>query len=182
MKFIGSYNENLWQLCTESGAIDIPSSANEPIVLRINKVCQFPPFCRKIAFEIVKHFLDQDVQVVTTTSPDCMLLVAEVARQLEARILMPSLQLQPDNSFSLQSPFELHSGDRIIIIESVIKEKTPVIASLFRTILTANARLIGIGSWIDFKSSSRLLNIRQVSAFRLDDSVDAIAFTLQKTS
>lgn len=173
MKFIGSYNEKLWQLCIETGAIQLPSTSNEPITFRMNKVCQFPPFCRKIAFEIVSHFLDQDVQVVTTTSPDCILLVAEVARQLEARILMPSLDLQPDKPFSLQQPFELHSGDRIIVIESVVSEKTPVVASLFRTILTANARLIGIGSWIDFKSSSRLLNIRQVSAFRLDDSQES---------
>jgi|GEM_PF-3277726 len=173
MKFIGSYNEKLWQLCIETGAIQLPTT-NELISFRMNKVCQFPPFCRKIAFEIVSHFLDQDVQVVTTTSPDCILLVAEIARQLEARILMPSLELQPDKPFSLQYPFELHSGDRIIVIESVVREKTPVISSLFRTILTANARLIGIGSWIDFKSSSRLLNIRQVSAFRIDDSQDTM--------
>lgn len=170
MKFIGSHNEKLWQLCIETGAIQLPINLNEPSTFRLNKICQFPPFCRKVAFEIVSHFLDQDVQVVTTTSPESILLVAEVARQLEARILMPSVHLLPDSSFALQNPFELHSGDRIIVIESVVREKTPVISSLFRTILTANARLIGIGSWIDFKSSSRLLNIRQVSAFRIDDT------------
>jgi orotate phosphoribosyltransferase len=173
MKFIGSHNEKLWQLCVETGAVQLPIHPIEPHTFRLNKICQFPPFCRKIAFEIVSHFLDQDVQVVTTTSPDGILLVAEVARQLEARILMPSLQLKPESQFSLQYPFELHSGDRIIVIESVVTEKTSVIASLFRTILIANARLVGIGSWIDFKSSSRLLNIRQVSAFRLDDSSEA---------
>lgn len=172
MKFIGSFNEKLWQLCIETGAVQLPIHPNKSETFRLNKICQFPPFCRKIAFEIVTHFLDQDVQVVTTTSPDSILLVAEVARQLEARILMPSLQLLPESQFSLQYPFEMHSGDRVIVIESVVKEKTAAISSLFRTILTENARLVGIGSWIDFKSSSRLLNIRQVSAFRLDDSGD----------
>lgn len=172
MKFIGSYNEKLWQLCVETGAVQLPIYPIEPNTFRLNKICQFPPFCRKIAFEIVSHFLDQDVQVVTTTSPESILLVAEVARQLEARILMPSLQLLPESQFSLQYPFEMHSGDRVIIIEAVIRNKTTAIASLFRAILTANARLVGIGSWIDFKSSSRLLNIRQVSSFRLDDSAD----------
>lgn len=171
MKFIGSYNEKLWQLCQETGAVIESNDVKEPYEFRLNKICQFPPFCRKIAFEIVQHFLDQDVQAVITTTPDSLLLVAEVARQLEARILVPSFSSLPNRSFSLQSPFELHSGDRIIIIESVLQTKTEIISSLFRTILTANARLVGIGSWIDFKSSSRLLNIRQVSAFRIDDSI-----------
>lgn len=172
MKFIGSYNEKLWQLCLETGATIKSDDENEQFEFRLNKICQFPPFCRKVAFEIVQHFLDQDVQAVITTTPETLLLVAEVARQLEARILLPSFSSTPKSAFSLEPPFQLHSGDRIIIIESVLTTKTEIISSLFRTILTANARLVGIGSWIDFKSSSRLLNIRQVSAFRIDDSIE----------
>jgi hypoxanthine-guanine phosphoribosyltransferase len=125
------------------------------------KAFQYPPLCRKLAYEIVKHFWDMDVQVVIASRVGALPFAAEIARQLEARLLWRSSKEQifyPD--------LAIHSGDRAIIIDDILMDDIMPYKSIGREILTQDARLIGIGSLIDLTTKKTPLNVRQISVLK----------------
>ena len=119
------------------------------------KAFQYPPFCRKLAYEIVKHFWDMDVQVVT-----------EIARQLEARLLWRS---SADEVF--YQNLSIHSGDRAIIVDDILMDDIAPYTSIGREILRQDARLIGIASLIDLTTKKTPLNVRQISVLKREVNV-----------
>lgn len=133
---------------------------------RLVKAMQFPPFCRKIAYEIVKHYLDMDVQLVVACSPDAILFAAEIARQLEARVIF-TVQNKNDEKIELYRNFEIHSGDRVVLVDDILTDSPQNMRTLGRKILSADARLIGVGSVVDISTKPNTFNVRQINAIKL---------------
>ena len=125
------------------------------------KAFQYPPLCRKLAFEIVNHFLDMDVQVVIAARIGAIPFATEIARQLEARLLWS------DHGGSVFYPeLAIHSGDRAIIIDDILMDDIQPYKQVGREILQQDARLIGIGALIDLSMRKTPLNVRQISVLK----------------
>ncbi len=129
------------------------------------KVMQFPPFCRKVAYEVIRHYWDMDVQVVVAASAQSILFAAEIARQLDARIVY-TVQDKHDDTLGLLPDFELHPGDRIVLADDILTDDYPNLRRLGRLILKHDARLIGTASLIDLSTQNNILGVRQISVAR----------------
>lgn len=125
------------------------------------KAFQYPPLCRKLAYEIVKHFWDMDVQVVIATRIGALPFATEIARQLEARLLWRS-----DEQSVFYPNLAIHSGDRAIIVDDILMDDITPYKSIGREILIQDARLIGIASLIDLTTKKTPLNVRQISVLK----------------
>jgi orotate phosphoribosyltransferase len=128
------------------------------------KAFQFPPTCRKLAYEIVKHFWDIDPQVIIACRIGALPFAAEIARQLEARLLW----LMPGSELLYQS-LELHSGDRVVLIDDILTDDISLYKPMIREILRVDARLIGMASLIDLTSRKTPMNVRQISVLKRED-------------
>jgi orotate phosphoribosyltransferase len=133
------------------------------------KAFQYPPLCRKLAYEIVKHFWDMDVQVVIASRVGALPFATEIARQLEARLLWRS------NEDQIFYPnLAIHSGDRAVIVDDILMDDIAPYKSIGREILTQDARLIGIASLIDLTTKKTPLNVRQISVLKRElNEIDA---------
>ena len=127
------------------------------------KAFQYPPLCRKLSYEIVKHFWDMDVQVVISARVGALPFASEIARQLEARLLWRS---STDSVF--YEALHIHSGDRAIIVDDILTDDISIYKAIGREILTQDARLIGIASLIDITTRKTPLNVRQISVLKKD--------------
>jgi len=125
------------------------------------KAFQYPPLCRKLSYEIVKHFWDMDVQVVIGARIGALPFAAEIARQLEARLLWRS---STDTVF--YESLAIHSGDRAIIVDDILLDDISPYKPIGREILSQDARLIGIASLIDVTTRKTPLNVRQISVVK----------------
>ena len=133
---------------------------------RVNKALQFPPTNRKFAYEIVKHFWDMDVQLIVAARIGAILFANEIARQLEARVIFTE-GLWANENMNLYPDLEIHSGDRILIVDDILSNELSHLRSISRKILTADARLIGVASVIDTTGKHNVLNVRQISVIQL---------------
>lgn len=159
--------EKLRELLSSTGALQhghfvLDDGRHTDVLLRPLKVLQFPPHCRKVAFEVVEHYLDMDVQLVIAASPDAVLLAAEIARQLEARIVFVA-----DTTLALHGDFAIHSGDRAIMVDNILTDNPTAMRALGRKILMADARLIGIASLFDTSTVAHVFNVRQITALKV---------------
>ena len=139
-----------------------------PDVVRPLKALQYPPDCRRLAYNIVRHFLELDIHVVAATSVEAILLAAEVSRQLECRIVYTSASRSSTTAKWLGEAI-LHAGERLLLIDDLLlEENLPRYRNIGKQILAADARLVGIGTLFDFCGGKNLLNIRQVAAIPPD--------------
>ncbi|MFM8839947.1 MAG: hypothetical protein ACKOFB_02480 [bacterium] len=125
------------------------------------KAFQYPPLCRKLSYEVVKHFWDMDVQVVISARVGALPFATEIARQLESRLLWKS----PEDPVFYQS-LAIHSGDRAIIVDDILLDDITPYKAIGREILSQDARLIGIASLIDLTTRKTPLNVRQISVLK----------------
>lgn len=163
--------EKITELFRSTGALQeghfvLPDGRHSNILLRPLKILQFPPFCRKVAFELVEHFLDIDTQVVVAASVDAVLLAAEVARQLEARVIFAVTPAGADTAV-LHPDVAIHAGDRVVMLDTVLTDNPAALRSVGRRILMADARLIGVASLFDISSATHIFNVRQVTVAKI---------------
>jgi adenine/guanine phosphoribosyltransferase-like PRPP-binding protein len=123
------------------------------------KAFQFPPLCRKLAYEIVRHYWDMDPQVILAVHTGVIPFAAEIARQLEARLIWAE-------NGSLYHGLELHPGDRIVLTDDLLTNDIEKYKPLIRQILKTDARLIGMAALIDMSDKINILNVRQISVLR----------------
>ena len=122
------------------------------------KAFQFPPTCRRLSYEIVKHFWDIDPQLIIAARIGAIPFAFEIARQLEARCIWRG------NSDEVFYPsLQMHSGDRVVIIDDILTDDIEIYKPIAREILAVDARLIGIASLIDLTTKKTPLNVRQIS-------------------
>ncbi len=139
------------------------------MLLRPVKILQFPPYCRKAAYEIVKHYWDMDVQLVVAAEAGAILFAAEIARQLEARIVYSVSELgDPAADFELREGFSMHAGDRIMLVDTIRTSEYPHLRALGRRILQNDARLIGTSTMFDVSGEGTMLGARQISVVRTE--------------
>ncbi len=131
--------------------------------LRPVKATQFAPINRRLCYEIVRHFLELDIHVVIAATVDSIPFAVEVGRQLEARCIFVA---PADGGAMLHDGFELHEGERAVVLQSLLPTDTEIdaVAVLLRA---ANARLIGVGSLLDARPTRRRFTVKDVAAAQL---------------
>lgn len=149
----------------EEGHFVLPDGRHTDTLLRPLKALQFPPYCRKIAFEVVEHYLDMDVQLIIAVSPEAILFASEIARQLEARIVF-SVTPREEEKAVLHPDFSIHAGDRAVMVDTILGEAPAAMRSLGRQILKADARLIGVASLFEAGAPPHVFNVRQITVYK----------------
>ncbi|HYF03092.1 MAG TPA: hypothetical protein VEC36_06940 [Patescibacteria group bacterium] len=134
------------------------------------KALQFPPYCRKIAYEIVKHYWDMDIQLVISVRLGGVLLAAEIARQLEARVVY-TRSTHIDDEPELLKGFEIHAGDRVLLIDEILTDDIYHFKTIAKKVLKEDARLVGIGVAIDLSTQPNIMNVRQISALQMKRNI-----------
>ena len=139
----------------------LPDGTHAERLLRVGKATQFAPYNRKLCYQIVRHFLELDIHVIVAASVGAIPAAVEVGRQLEARTVFADA----DGS-ALHEGFELHEGERVVVVEDILLEDSQLAphAALIRR---ADARLIGIGSIVDARTTKTRMMVRDVCAARL---------------
>ena len=69
-------------------------------------------------------------------------------------------------SESLYQSLELHSGDRVVLIDDILTDDISLYKPMLRQILRVDARLIGMASLIDLTSKKTSMNVRQISVLK----------------
>lgn len=155
------------------GHFEVAPGVHADVVMRPLKATQFAPFNRRLCYEIVRHFLELDIHVVIAPTISAIPAAVEVGRQLEARVVftapVAALDPTPDapaGGTSLHEGFELHEGERALIMMSLLEsdEEIDAVAALLRA---ANARLVGVGSIIDARRARRRFTVKDVSAVQI---------------
>jgi orotate phosphoribosyltransferase len=142
-------------------AIDATLHTNR--IIHVGKALQFAPFNRKLAYEIVRHFLELDIHVILAPSVSAIPLAVEIGRQLEARaIFLDPLSPQP----TLSQGFMMHAGERVVIVQDLLLNDNELDGAI-TLIRQAEARLIGVGSVIDTRTSRRTFTVKDVTAIKL---------------
>ncbi len=155
-----------------AGHYQMDDGRHTDLLLRPVKVQQFAPYCRKVAYEIVKHYWDMDVQLVVAAEAGAILFAAEIARQLEARIVYTTDELSDAAAeFELRPGFRLHAGDRIMLVDAVRTKEYPHLRAMGRRILQTDARLIGTSTIFDVSQEGTMLGVRQISVVRKQQQV-----------
>lgn len=131
-------------------------------LIRVDKVLQFPPFNRKLAYEIVRHFLELDIHVVATPSVGGIPAAVEVGRQLEARTIF----IDPHDTTKLFGGFMMHAGERVVIVQDLLQSDREL-EELTALVRHFDARLIGVGSIVDVRPSRKKFTVKDVTAIRL---------------
>ncbi len=136
--------------------------AHTDMAVRTAKVLQFAPLNRKLAFEIVRHFLELDIHVVVAVSTGAIPIAVEVGRQLEARTIFIE---ETDGRAGLFRGFGLYHGERVVLIQDYLRTQRELIPAL-GLIRDADARLIGVGSVIDGREEIATHTYKNVTALR----------------
>jgi orotate phosphoribosyltransferase len=145
--------------------------AHADAMIRVAKVAQFALWNRKLAFEIVRHFLELDIHVVIGLSVGAIPTAVEVGRQLEARTIYIE---EVDGRPVLRRGFQLHHGERVVLVQDHLRstrELSPAIA----LIRAADARVIGVGAVVDSREEITTHTFKNVAAIRLRPNLYAAA-------
>lgn len=163
--------EEILDLLRQTGALlDEPETLADGrrsnACVRVPKVTQFAPFNRRLSYEIVRHFLELDVHVVVALNVPSIPVAVEVGRQLETR----AIHLASTDAVELEHGFELHHGERVLLVIDRIDSNIQVAAAT-RIVRRAGARLIGIGSIVDMRIGGCVETVKDITAIQLADRV-----------
>lgn len=141
-----------------------PDGTHSDLLIRPLKATQFAPVNRRLCYEIVRHFLELDIHVVIAASVAAIPVAVEIGRQLEARVVFMD---ERAGAPALHEGFELHEGERGIVVESLMEsdERIDAVAAIMRA---ANARMIGVGSIVDTRAARKRLNVKDVAVLQAE--------------
>jgi orotate phosphoribosyltransferase len=166
--------EEILDLLRQTGAmLDEPETLADGRVfsfrVRPPKLTQFAPFNRRLCYEIVRHYLELDVHVVVALDVPSIPVAVEVGRQLETR----AIHLASTDADVLEHGFELHHGERVLLVIDRIVSNDQVIAAT-RLVRRSGARLIGIGSLVDMRGGALVETVKDITAISLSDSSEDV--------
>jgi orotate phosphoribosyltransferase len=146
------------------GHFQLTSGLHSPQYFQCARVLQYPKYLHLFAGEIAKHFEYADVEVVISPAIGGIVVGTEVGRMLGARTLFAE---RKDGVMELRRGFELHPGERVLIVEDVVTTGGSVF-DVVELVKKANARLAGVGYIVDRTNGKIKFETKHFSVLQMD--------------
>ncbi|HAL55851.1 MAG TPA: orotate phosphoribosyltransferase [Bacteroidetes bacterium] len=146
------------------GHFQLTSGLHSSQYFQCARVLQYPKFLHLFAGEIARHFEYADVEAVISPAIGGIVVGTEVGRMLGARTLFSE---RKDGKMELRRGFELHSGERVLVVEDVVTTGGSVFEVVEIT-KQANARLAGVGYIVDRSNGKIKFDSKHFSVLQMD--------------
>jgi orotate phosphoribosyltransferase len=117
-------NEKVLEILRKTGALldghfILSSGLHSPNYVQCAKVFEYPKYGEQIGELIARKILDAgvDVDVVVGPALGGIIVAYEVGKKLNARAIFAERE---DNVMKLRRGFEIHEGERVLIVEDVV--------------------------------------------------------------
>lgn len=142
----------------------LTSGLHSPQYFQCARVLQYPKYLHLFAGEIAHHFEYSDVEVVVSPAIGGIVVGTEVGRMMRARTIFAE---RKDGKMKLRRGFEIHPGERVLIVEDVVTTGGSVF-EVVELVKQANARLAGVGYIVDRSNGKIKFESKHFSVLQLD--------------
>ncbi len=146
------------------GHFQLTSGLHSPQYFQCARVLQYPKYLHLFAGEIAKHFEYADIEVVISPAIGGIVVGTEVGRMMGARTLFAE---RKDGVMELRRGFELHAGERVLIVEDVVTTGGSVF-EVVELVKKANAKLAGVGYIVDRTNGKVRFETKHFSVLQMD--------------
>ncbi len=128
------------------------------------RVLQYPKYLHLFAGEIAKHFEHGNIELLISPAIGGIVVGTEVGRMMNVRTIFTERR---NGKMQLRRGFELHPGERTLIVEDVITTGGSVL-EVAELVKRANSRLAGIGSIVDRGNGTIKFKSKHFSVLQLE--------------
>jgi orotate phosphoribosyltransferase len=146
------------------GHFQLTSGLHSTQYFQCARVLQYPKYLHLFAGEIARHFEYSDVEVVISPAIGGIVVGTEVGRMMTARTVFSE---RKDGAMEFRRGFELHPGERVLIVEDVVTTGGSVF-EVVELVKKANARLAGVGYIVDRSNGKIKFDAKYFSVLQLD--------------
>ncbi len=146
------------------GHFQLTSGLHSAQYFQCARVLQYPKYLHLFAGQIADHFEYSDVEVVISPAIGGIVVGTEVGRMMRARTVFAE---RKDGIMELRRGFELHPGERVLIVEDVVTTGGSVF-EVVELVKKANARLAGVGYIVDRSNGKIKFDAKYFSVLQLD--------------
>jgi orotate phosphoribosyltransferase len=146
------------------GHFQLTSGLHSPQYFQCARVLQYPKYLHLFAGEIAKHFEYADVEVVISPAIGGIVVGTEVGRMMRVRTIFGE---RKDGKMDLRRGFELHPGERALIVEDVVTTGGSVF-EVAELVKKGDARLAGVGYIVDRSNGRIKFDAKHFSALQMD--------------
>ena len=146
------------------GHFQLTSGLHSAQYFQCARVLQYPKYLHLFAGQIADHFAYSDVEVVVSPAIGGIVVGTEVGRMMRARTVFAE---RKDGTMELRRGFELHPGERVLIVEDVVTTGGSVF-EVVELVKKANAKLAGVGYIVDRSNGKIKFDAKYFSVLQLD--------------
>lgn len=146
------------------GHFQLTSGSHSPQYFQCARVLQYPKYLHLFAGEIARHFEYADVEVVISPAIGGIVVGTEVGRMLRVRTMFGE---RKDGKMDLRRGFELHPGERALVVEDVVTTGGSVF-EVAELVKKADARLAGVGYIVDRSNGRIKFDAKHFSVLQMD--------------
>ncbi|MEX0602527.1 MAG: orotate phosphoribosyltransferase [Bacteroidota bacterium] len=146
------------------GHFQLTSGLHSPNYFQCARVLQYPRYLHLLAGEIVRHFGYEEVEVVVSPAIGGVVVGTEVGRMLGVRTIFAE---RKDGGMQLRRGFELHRGERVLVVEDVVTTGGSVL-EVVNLAKQANAIVAGVGYIVDRSNGTTMFGTKQFSVLQMD--------------
>ena len=128
------------------------------------KVLQYPRYLHLLAGEIGKHFEYSEVELVISPAVGGIVVGTEVGRVLGVRTIFAERE---SGKMSLRRGFEIHKGERVLVVEDVITTGGSV-QEIIEIVKLNEAVLVGVGCIVDRSNGKAHFDTKYFSAMEME--------------
>ncbi|MCI0706747.1 MAG: orotate phosphoribosyltransferase [Ignavibacteriae bacterium] len=146
------------------GHFQLTSGLHSSQYFQCARVLQYPKYLHLFAGEIANHFEYSDVEVVVSPAIGGVVVGTEVGRMLRVRSMFTE---RKDGKMELRRGFELHPGERVLVVEDVVTTGGSVF-EVVELVNKAGAKLAGVGYIVDRSNGKLKFDAKHFSVLQLD--------------
>ena len=142
----------------------LTSGLHSPQYFQCARVLQYPKYLHLFAGEIAKHFEYSDIEVVISPAIGGIVVGTEVGRVLRVRTMFGE---QKEGKMELRRGFELHPGERVLVVEDVVTTGGSVF-EVAELVKRGDAKLAGVGYIVDRSNGRIKFDAKYFSVLQMD--------------
>ena len=146
------------------GHFQLTSGLHSSQYFQCARVLQYPKYLHLFAGQIADHFEYSDVEVVISPAIGGIVVATEVGRMMSVRSVFSE---RKDSKMELRRGFELHPGERVLVVEDVVTTGGSVF-EVVELVKRANAILAGVGYIVDRSNGKLKFDSKHFSVLQLD--------------
>ena len=146
------------------GHFILTSGRHSSMYFQCAKVLQHPEYLHKFSKQIVKHFLDINIDIVSSPAVGGIVLGTEVGRQLNKQTIFAERE---QGIMTLRRGFEILPNYNVLVVEDVITTGGSV-KEVIELVKSSGAEVAGVGVLVDRSGGKVKLHEKQFCVTELE--------------